>query len=264
MTTTIAAPATCGVTAMDPDAARGLTDRIKVGVEAVWELVKQAYVERAWSALGYSSWDDYCTREFGTARLRLPREERAEVVASLRESGLSIRAIAAATGDSIGTVHDALSPGVQNRTPDNEDALADELLAAAQTPGAPTEFTPGQTRRVAEALDRARQSAEQATEPPLITGLDGKQYRKPKAKPANTFSSKFSHALSQVQQKALELDILTKKPEFAQHLDSLTHHRDSVVWAQEILTRVLDQLKTDQGDLLGDLCEVAESCEAGR
>jgi len=52
-------------------------------------LVKQAYTERAWDALGYASWDEYCTREFGTSRLRLPREERAEVVASLRESGLS-------------------------------------------------------------------------------------------------------------------------------------------------------------------------------
>lgn len=41
---------------------------------------------------------------FGTSRLRLPREERAEVVASLRESGLSIRAIAAATGDSRETI----------------------------------------------------------------------------------------------------------------------------------------------------------------
>jgi len=36
--------------------------------------------------------------EFGTSRLRLPREERQEVVASLRESGLSTRAIASATG----------------------------------------------------------------------------------------------------------------------------------------------------------------------
>ncbi len=83
---------------MTPDDARILTDRIKVAVEATWHLVTEAYKSRAWSALGYSSWDDYCTREFGTSRLRLPREERQEVVASLRESGLSTRAIAAATG----------------------------------------------------------------------------------------------------------------------------------------------------------------------
>ena len=78
--------------------ARELTDRIKVGVEAIWELVKQAYQARAWVALGYDSWDDYCTREFGTSRIRLPREERQEVVASMREIGMSTRAIASATG----------------------------------------------------------------------------------------------------------------------------------------------------------------------
>jgi DNA-binding NarL/FixJ family response regulator len=106
---------------MLPSEARSLTDRIKVGVEAVWELVSTAYQGRAWAALGYSSWDDYCTREFGSARIRLPREERQEVVASLRESGLSIRAIAAATGASVGTVQ-AVVAGVQNRTPAPEEA----------------------------------------------------------------------------------------------------------------------------------------------
>lgn len=88
--------------------ARRITDQIKAGVEAVWHLIEQAYTTRAWSVLGYPSWDDYCTREFGTSRLRLPREERQEVVASLRESGLSIRAIAAATGVSRDTVHKSL------------------------------------------------------------------------------------------------------------------------------------------------------------
>src|SRR5215216_3519844 len=108
-----------GEITLSGEEARHLTDRIKVGVEAIWQLIKQAYTLRAWDALGYQSWDDYCTREFGTSRLRLPREERSEVVASLRESGLSIRAIAAATGDSVGTVHEALNSGVQNRTPDD-------------------------------------------------------------------------------------------------------------------------------------------------
>lgn len=89
--------------------ARDLTDRIKVGVEAVWDLVKQSYASRAWSVLGYASWDDYCTREFGTSRIKLPREERQEVVASMREIGMSTRAIASATGNSVGTVHAELS-----------------------------------------------------------------------------------------------------------------------------------------------------------
>lgn len=78
--------------------ARALTDRIKVAVEGTWLLIQEAYTTRAWHALGYESWDAYCAAEFRTAHLGLPREERQEVVASLRDSGLSTRAIGAATG----------------------------------------------------------------------------------------------------------------------------------------------------------------------
>lgn len=91
--------------------ARALTDQIKVAVEGTWQLVQRAYQCRAWEALGYSSWDDYCTREFGTSRLRLPREERQEVVQSLREIGMSTRAIAAATGVSHTTAREAIAGG---------------------------------------------------------------------------------------------------------------------------------------------------------
>lgn len=78
--------------------ARNLTDKIKAGTAALWELIKEAYASRAWASLGYASWDDYCTQEFGTSRIRLPREERREVVSSMREIGMSTRAIGAAVG----------------------------------------------------------------------------------------------------------------------------------------------------------------------
>ena len=109
--------------------ARRITDQIKAGVEAVWHLIEQAYVTRAWSSLGYSSWDDYCTREFGTSRLKLPREERTEVVASLRESGLSIRAIASATGLARNTVRGEL------RESDDEVGQLDPPTPVAGTDG---------------------------------------------------------------------------------------------------------------------------------
>jgi hypothetical protein len=87
------------------DEARALTDRIKIAVEGTWQLIREAYTSRTWAVLGYDSWDAYCTAEFGEARLRLPREERQEVVASMRESGMSYPAISAATGMSVGTAH---------------------------------------------------------------------------------------------------------------------------------------------------------------
>jgi len=95
-----------------PEVARQLTDRIKVTLGVGWELTKEAYNTRAWAALGYATWDEYCTREFGDDRLRLPRETRQEVVASLRDSGLSLRAIGAATGVSQTQVQKDLNSGV--------------------------------------------------------------------------------------------------------------------------------------------------------
>lgn len=56
--------------------------------------------------------------EFGQTRLKLPREERQEIVASLRDSGLSVRAIASATGMGYGTVRRELDPtGEPNGSP---------------------------------------------------------------------------------------------------------------------------------------------------
>ncbi|WP_203803462.1 hypothetical protein [Mycobacterium heckeshornense] len=61
----------------------------------------------------------------------------AEVVCSLREAGLSVRAIAAATGAGLGTVQREIS-GVPNGTPDLEptdgDAIAAQPVAAEPAP----------------------------------------------------------------------------------------------------------------------------------
>jgi hypothetical protein len=100
--------------------ARELTDHIKADVEALWDLITQAYRGRAWIALNYESWDVYCIEEFGAGRLKIPREERAEIVTSLRHAGLSVRAISSATGLGRGTVHREIEPGVPNGTPEPE------------------------------------------------------------------------------------------------------------------------------------------------
>lgn len=130
--------------------ARELTDQIQTAAETTWHLIKRAYVERAWEALGYTSWDDYCTREFGTQRLSLPREERREVVGSLREAGLSTRAIAAATGNSQPTITRDIAAGDSSESPEPE--------PEGETPPDPT--------------------------PTPITGRDGKSYQPPKPKPS--------------------------------------------------------------------------------
>lgn len=110
--------------------ARVLTDRIKTELGDVWQLIVCAYTERAWEALGYTTWDDYCSQEFGTARLRLPREERDTVVSSLRDLGLSSRAIASAIGSSQDPVERELRE--RNRLPRNglrPHSVTGELIA---------------------------------------------------------------------------------------------------------------------------------------
>ena len=157
--------------------ARELTDRIHLAVDGTWQLIQQAFLSRAWSALGYASWDDYCTREFGTSRLRLPREERQEVVSSLREIGMSVRAISAATGQGYGTVRRELS-GEPNGSP-------------APTPVDDPSPEVGQAATAA-ARDRMLNADDLNDTPPApnpgpqqrVTGTDGKSYAaKPAARP---------------------------------------------------------------------------------
>lgn len=121
------------ITLPTTEQARTLTDRIKIAVEGTWQLIQEAYTSRAWAVLGYDTWDNYCTAEFGAARLRLPREERQEVVASLRDSGLSNRAIASATGVSEGSVRSDLKATAQNYAPDRQSVIGTDGRVYAQS-----------------------------------------------------------------------------------------------------------------------------------
>lgn len=81
------------VSVLNQTAARDLTDQIRTGMESIYHLIRAAYTGRAWAALGYGSWDEYVTREFGNLHLRPPLEDRHDVVLSLREAGMSTRAM---------------------------------------------------------------------------------------------------------------------------------------------------------------------------
>jgi DNA-binding NarL/FixJ family response regulator len=93
MTITTAALATTELTA---DEARHLTEQIRVRLDFLLPLVKQAFEGRADRALGYESWQAYCTAELGD--VRVPLGDRPAMVAELRNAGMSTRAIGAALG----------------------------------------------------------------------------------------------------------------------------------------------------------------------
>lgn len=134
--------------------AQALTDQIRVAVDHAWSLIIEAYHRRVWVALEYPSWDDYCESEFGGLRLKLPREDRQEVVASMRDAGMSIRAIASATGASKSTVTSDVS---QIGTPAESDI---EKRWAKQ----------GSGKVVAETAPQARDHLAK------VIGIDGKEY----------------------------------------------------------------------------------------
>lgn len=105
MTAELVDPVTGEVVVFDKPAARVRAQMIRDGLDDLELLVKEAYAARDWLALGYSDWDTYCQVEFRGQRLAR------ESVASLRQSGLSQRAIASATGLSHQTVGRELATG---------------------------------------------------------------------------------------------------------------------------------------------------------
>ena len=83
--------------------ARFLVDSIRSHVSLAMNAISEAYTGRAWIPLGYDSWDDLCSAEFGM-QLRLPVPERRALVADLRSEGMSTRAIGSALGIDAETV----------------------------------------------------------------------------------------------------------------------------------------------------------------
>ena len=115
------------------EVARARADRIRAGLESLYTLrfdIAEAYQAQDWQSLGYDSWSSYVESEFVGARLRLPREERRELVGTLREAGMSTRAIAATAGTSKGTIDNDINEikaGGQNwPRGGDDDGLADQ------------------------------------------------------------------------------------------------------------------------------------------
>jgi hypothetical protein len=259
---------------LDAKAARAITDRIRSAMGDLMAEVVKAYIGRVWVALGYQSWADYIKGEFNHAPLWLPRDERKAVVELLRGQGMSTRAIGPAVGVDQATVVRDLS-GDANASPDVDgDALAEELITADEEliteapPGGVTEHTPGQTDRVSDALDRARNKAE----PAPVIGRDGKHYP-PKPKQGKDLAKhaadqlagsnaayweyKLGESVSQLEFDAEEARHhamaipITDAPLTQQHRDLLIKAAKDLAFAAKYVVMYLDEA----GRLVGDVGE---------
>jgi predicted transcriptional regulator len=105
---------TVQVVAMTAVEARQVTDELRSTLRLAHGLLIRAYQGRAWSVLGYSTWDDYCQTEFAEARMvRLDRDQRREIATEMRSAGMSQRAIASGLGVPKSTVGDDLAGNEQ-------------------------------------------------------------------------------------------------------------------------------------------------------
>ncbi|WP_270263983.1 hypothetical protein [Kocuria marina] len=145
---------------LDTEAARRLTHEITDGLENVHGLIVRAWEGQAWRALGYPSWDAWIDENFRGLQLRPPREQREEVVQSMRESGMSIRAISSAVDLGRGTVERALSggSGVPNGTPHNPTDEAESAVVGLDGKS----YSPS-SRRPEESVGKTEDSHEDAS-----------------------------------------------------------------------------------------------------
>lgn len=204
---------------MSEGEAREITNDIRRTGSVMWSQITKAFQGRAWAALGYESWDDYCDAEFDGARLKLPREERTMVVASLADAGMSTRAIAAATGVNNATVSRDLA-GVANATPDPDDD--DEIVDA-------------------EVID------EPTPEPRTVTGVDGKSYTlKPKPSAADRrppLTDAATRAGLDLRKRVESLESLLDDDRFTAHRAALTPMlRSHLTYAISACEQMLDQI----------------------
>lgn len=251
--------------------ARAITDRIKVGLAGTWELVKTAYTNRAWVSLGYDSWDDYCTAEFGNSRLRLPHDERGEVMASMRELGMSQRAISSGTGCSRNVVRKELRAPrrlhmvLKNHLDDdhlNDDvpsveALADMFDVTPEQIEQAQQFTEEHPELVEKAIagkiDLSKTLApppppvpEPRVEPERVTGTDGKSYaaktvgkRKPLPPQFRTVGADLTKLINRIERLWQDDRYRTNKATIAE-LCVPEYRR-----ATEVLSNFLDDLNKD-------------------
>lgn len=112
------------VSQFSAEEARELTDELRADYGSLQVKISTAWSGRIWLALGYESWQDYLDEEFRDLSLRPPKELQEQVIAELREAGMSTRGIASATDLSQPTIVRRLSvPGDSNESPEKNEPV---------------------------------------------------------------------------------------------------------------------------------------------
>ena len=247
--------------AMTEHEARRVTERIRAiavtvkdQLEKLQTLLNEARDGEAWRVLGYASWTAYLADVMGEQPLRLPRDERQQIVGYLAGEGMSSRAIAPIVGASPSQVkRDAQVaqmgqvPGVTNVPPEpapTADYVTDQtdLDAAPELPdegvGAPHDSGDAEPSED-EGLPLPSPSSRS------VTGLDGKQYARPEPQtPKRTpLTEAFWKATYDLQKVTERLERLQQDDRFDRNKNEVAARNGSyLAQAQERLDALMDAL----------------------
>ena len=186
------------LTVITPDDVRASIRRARKSlVDAANEVVWQIEME-AWRTLGYSSWTAMREAEYGGVAFMVPSKDRPELVARIREAGLTQREAAATAGVTEQTIYNderkARDPKYLGRTQAEDDVIDAEVIedddpnATDQADLDAAHELPDEA--IADAYDSgdAEPSEDEGLSLPSpssrsVTGLDGKTYERPTPKP---------------------------------------------------------------------------------
>jgi SAM-dependent methyltransferase len=133
--------------------ARHLVDQINATADRLADLAIEAYARRAWLSLGYASWDAFTAAEIQLPKLG--RDERRELVASLRSAGMSTRAIGSAIGVAPKTVRRDLAGGAFAPPEKPDKVVGADGKTYEPTRPTPTRAAPGELDAIEETLEEA-------------------------------------------------------------------------------------------------------------
>lgn len=123
-------------TPLTTDQARQLTNTIRDAAEVLWVLIARAHAGKAWTALGYDSWEHYVREEFNMSRSRSYQLlDQARVIAAVEAvvpEGTEVHITEAAARDLKSVIEDAV-PEIKEKTAglpaDEATSVLDDILA---------------------------------------------------------------------------------------------------------------------------------------
>lgn len=272
---------------MDEDGARRITEEIRSlvvqtrgAIEQVQRLLTEAREGQAHVALGYAEneWTRYMKDLFANEPLRLPRDQRQELVGLLTGEGMSTRAIAGVTGTSHETARKDQVAGVKELTPEPS-TLTDEPGRVMKLTGegsatdyrvdletsrvsddylpddAPGEEVTTSTEAIAVADDAEEAPGGEVepslspapSRPEMVTSLNGVQQPRHKAEPKaprrKALTDSFWKAAYDLGKRVESVHRLTEDDRFPQNAEKVAAaHRNDLLRYRDLLEQVISQL----------------------